>query len=156
MNKLIKLFALITIVLSMLTIGCGPSKEEQYNTLKQETLKMAQEVYDLYKKPIENETRRNFSGIYTEEFRRKSLEIGIKEFKEANNAAIEKMPAIEKNVAKMKDLTKDNVKLTNDCNETIKEIKQMTYDRIEDQSIKNWGNNPLGIPKDYKTIEPKF
>ena len=29
---------------AMLTIGCGPSKEEQYNTLKQETLKMAQEI----------------------------------------------------------------------------------------------------------------
>ena len=34
MNKLMKLIALFTIVFSMLTIGCGPSKEEQYSALE--------------------------------------------------------------------------------------------------------------------------
>lgn len=152
MNKLIKLFALFTIVLSMLTIGCGPSKEEQYNTLKQETIKLSEEVYKLYEKPIKNHTARNLDGVKRTDKERET--ITIKEFKEANNAAIEKMPTIEKNVAKMKELTKDNVKLTNDYNKTIEEIKTNTYKRIIDQ--KEIHEHYYKLPNDWKTIEPKF
>ncbi len=158
MNKLIKLFALFTIVLSMLTIGCGPSKEEQYNTLKQETLKMAQEIPELFKKPKEIKTKMNFDRSVTPH---EATETNVKNFKEANNKAIEKMPAIEKNVAKMKELTKDNVKLTNDLNETIKTIKYMTYEEIDSHNMSHWngGKLPEGytkLPDDWKTIEPKF
>ena len=81
----------------MLTIGCGPSKEEQYNTLKQETLKMAQEIPELFKKPKEIKTKMNFDRSVTPH---EATETNVKNFKEANNKAIEKMPAIEKNVAK--------------------------------------------------------
>ena len=152
MNKLFKLISVFTIALSMLTIGCGPSKEEQYNSLKQETLKMSEEVYNLYREPSNNHVKRSHDGIKRpyEEARK----ILIKEFKEANNKAIEKMPTIEKNIIKMKELAKDNVNLSNDLNKTIKEIKDNTYNKIKTHKELLERNGKL--PDDWKTIEPKF
>lgn len=156
MSKLTKLISIFTIAISIFALtACGPSKEEQYNTLKQETIKLSEEVYQLYKTPNDNYVTRSHDGKYTKEDQQKKMALSIQEFKEADNKAIEKMPTIEKNVGKMKELTKDNVNLTNDYNKTIEQIKANTYKHINSRKNR-WKKLGYEIPNDWKTIEPKF
>ena len=100
MSKLTKLISIFTIAISILALTtCGPSKEEQYNTLKQETLKMAAEIPALYKKPKEISTKMNFDRSITKQV---AIATDVKNFKEANNKGREELPS---SIAKVMDNT---------------------------------------------------
>ena len=109
MKHIFKLTALFTLIVSIFTFGCGPSKEEQYNTLKQETLKIAEEI-DEYDRNLTKEEYKNIEvGKYIKETDKDDKEELAKAIK-ANKTIAEKLKnkylaKLEENDKKMKELT---------------------------------------------------
>ena len=118
MNKLMKLIALLTIVFSMLTIGCGPSKEEQYSALKKETIVLKEEIIRINTEREHENSQHAFSVRDME--KRKALN------EETNQKAFEKMfkhaDKIKENLKSMDEISKSNSKLTDDYMRTKQEV----------------------------------
>ncbi|MBQ5344634.1 MAG: hypothetical protein J6F33_05500 [Acidaminococcaceae bacterium] len=118
MNKLMKLITLFTIVLSMLTIGCGPSKEEQYSVLKKDTIALKEEIIRINSEREHENSQHAFSVRDME--KRKELN------KETNQKAFEKMfknaDKINENLKTMDEISKSNSKLAGDYMRTKQEV----------------------------------
>lgn len=145
MKHIFKLTALFTLIVSIFTFGCGPSKEEQYNTLKQETLKIAEEI-DEYDRNLTKEEYKNIEvGKYIKETDKDDKEELAKAIK-ANKTIAEKLKnkylaKLEENDKKMKELTKSSVALTKDYEETASRTIHHLQSKI---------NNHISLAKEYE------
>ncbi len=95
----LKTVAILSMLLTLLATGCGPSKEEQYNTLRTEVLKLTDETRSL---------DRNLTwGKETPDLLRKH--------QAANEQMRKGLPAVEEKLKKMEELSKGSVQLSDDC-----------------------------------------
>lgn len=99
MKNIMKLFAIMIVMVCMLVTGCQ-SNEEKYTQLKNDTIKMMDEID---KKEKEQEQKIRYM-----KFSEKA-----KAYADIENQYIEK---IKKNNKEMEELSKKEVKLTNDFN----------------------------------------
>lgn len=118
MNKVFKLIALLTLTLSILTLGCGPSKEEQYSTLKKDTIALKEEIIRINTEREHENSQHAFSIRDME--KRKELN------SQTNQKAFEKMfkhaDKIKENLKSMDKISKSNSKLTDDYIRTKEEV----------------------------------
>lgn len=118
MNKVFKLIALLTLTLSILTLGCGPSKEEQYSTLKKDTIALKEEIIRINTEREHENSQHAFSIRDME--KRKELN------SQTNQKAFEKMfkhaDKIKENLKSMDKISKSNSKLIDDYMKTKQEV----------------------------------
>ncbi len=97
MKNTMKLFAIMMVMVCMLVAGCQ-SNEEKYTLLKNDTIKMMDE--------IDNKKRQQDNKIRYMKFSEKA-----KAYAEIENPYMDK---IKKNAKEMEELSKKEIKLTND------------------------------------------
>ena len=118
MKNTMKLFAFMMVMVCMLVAGCQ-SNEEKYTLLKNDSIKMMDEIY---KKMKEQEPKTRYM-----KFSEKA-----KAYAEIENQYIEK---IKKNNKEMEELSKKDIKLSNDFNL----FRQKTEDLIDNNAKHNKG-----------------
>ena len=99
MKKTMKLFAVMMVMVCMLVAGCQ-SNEEKYTLLKNDSIKMMDEIDN---KKKEYDSKHDYI----------KFSVHAKVYAEIENPYIEK---IKKNNKEMEELSKKEIKLTNDFN----------------------------------------
>ena len=102
--------AILCIMITLCIFGCGPSKEEQFKTLKTETLSILTELKTI--------NRKAYDGWYMSG----NPEHIYKADKKVNN----RTPKITENLKKMEELSKDNKQMNNEYQEIKEDYNEMT------------------------------
>ena len=116
MKLIYRVLTIVTIMAAMLTFGCGPDKQAQYNQLKKETIELTKvEKYHKFSTPMQ------------------TAEQVVKGRTDYLSELDKRYPKVKENMKKMEELSKDSVQMTNDFLKTKKEYFDLYLNKREYQ-----------------------